>query len=158
MTIMKDFSLDPCLFAHAYRDGAAVVPTPFALATFTSWIDAEFKAIPCAVRFWTGDVSLTECKAAFTQFGVLNVSIANNTHPFLTPEQNAKFRAIHDWHHIETGADDSLNGEHTTYCHAASVAPHSIGWILFSEIVLQAAAAIHFGEFQAQKLVKVGGF
>jgi hypothetical protein len=89
---------------------------------------------------------------------MLNVSTANNTHPFLTPAQNVKFRAIHDWHHIEISRDDSLEGEHATYCHAASIAPRDIGWILFSEIVLQAAAAIHFGDFQPQKLVKVGGF
>jgi len=155
---MDDFRLDPYVFARAYRDGAAITPTSFELASFKTWVDVEFKAIPCSVRFWTGDISLAECKVAFSQFGVLNVSTSNNTHPFLTPAQNARFRAIHDWHHIETGADDSLNGEHTTYCHAASIAPHSIGWMLFSEIVLQAAAAIHFGDFQAQKLVKVGGF
>lgn len=155
---MKDFCLDPHVFARAYRDGAAVTPTPFALAAFTAWIDSEFNAIPCEVQFWSGDISLAECKATFAKCGTLNISTANSSHPFLTEHQNARFRAVHDWHHIETGADDSLEGEHSTYCHAASIAPLNIGWILFSEIVLQAAAFIYFGKFQAQKLVKVGGF
>lgn len=155
---MEDFKLDSSVFARAYRDGAAVTPSSSALAAFTAWIDSEFHAIPCEVHFWTGDISLAECTATFAKCGTLNVSTANNSHPFLTEHQNARFRAVHDWHHIETGADDSLEGEHSTYCHAASIAPPSIGWILFSEIVLQAAASIYFKEFQAQKLVKVGGF
>jgi hypothetical protein len=155
---MEDFCLDPYVFARAYRDGAAVTPSPFELENLRAWIDAEFNAIPCEVQFWSGDISLSECKEYFAKFGQLNISTANSSHPFLTEHQNARFRAIHDWHHIETGANDSLEGEHSTYCHAASIAPLNIGWILFSEIVLQAAASIYFNEFQAQKLVKVGGF
>lgn len=158
LATMIENSLDPQLFARAYRDGVAVIPTAFELATFKTWIDVEFNALPCEVKFWSGDISLSECRAEFIKSGALNVSTANSSHPFLTDHQNARFRAVHDWHHLETGADDSLNGEHSTFCHAAAIAPHSITWILFSEIVLQAAAYIYFGEFQAQKLVKVGGF
>jgi hypothetical protein len=146
------------MLARAYQDSAAVTPSPLALAAFTAWIDSEFHAIPCEVQFWSGDISLAECKANFAKSGILNISVAYNLHPFLSKAENARFRAVHDWHHIETGADDSLEGEHSTYCHAASIAPLDIGWILFSEIVLQAAASIHFGAFQVQKLVKVGGF
>lgn len=155
---MEDCRLDPYVFARAYRDGAAVTPTPSALAAFTAWIDSEFQAIPCEVQFWSGDISLSECKEHFAKCGTLNISTANSSHPFLTEQHNARFRAVHDWHHIETGSNDSLEGEHSTYCHAAAIAPHAISWILFSEIVLQAAASIYFKEFQAQKLVKVGGF
>ena len=158
LATMIENSLDPKLFALAYRRGAAVIPTALELASFTDWIDNEFHSLPCEVKFWSGDISLSECRAAFAKYGSLNVSTANSSHPFLTDHQNARFRAVHDWHHLETGADDSLNGEHSTFCHAAAIAPHSTRWILFSEIVLQAAAFIHFGEFQAQKLVKVGGF
>ena len=158
MATMIENSLGPKLFALAYRRGAAVIPTAFELASFTDWIDNEFHALPCEVKFWSGDISLSECRTEFAKYGALNVSTANSSHPFLTDHQNARFRAVHDWHHLETGADDSLDGEHSTFCHAAAIAPHSIGWILFSEIVLQAAAFIHFGEFQSQKLVKVGGF
>ena len=40
---------------------------------------------------------------------------------------------------------------------ASESAPESIRWILFSEIVLQAAAMIHTGQFQRQKLIRIGG-
>jgi len=138
--------------AQAYAMGADCPPIPAELHALNDWIEREFSLIPCKVQFWTGDVTLAECRAAFNSSGVLNISIANNSHPYLTKSANSKFRAIHDWAHIELGADDSFNGEYSTW--ENNNAPDSIQWILFSEIVLQAAAAIHFGEFQAQKLVK----
>jgi hypothetical protein len=146
------------MFATLYRDSAETIPTPFELASLKTWIESEFNAIPCEVKFWTGDISLAECKANFSRYGVLNISTAHNHHPYLTAAQNSKFRAVHDWHHILIGADDSLSGEQATYFHAKNRAPKSIGWILFSEIVLQAASAIYFGEFKAQKLVKIESF
>lgn len=146
------------MLATSYRDGAAVTPWPSELASLQAWIGREFASIPCRVDFWQGDISLAECKSSFAQSGVLNISTAHNLHPFLSKADNAKFRSIHDWHHIETGGDDSLAGEFATFCHATRTAPKCIHWILFSEIVLQAAAAVYFGEFQTQKLVKVEGF
>jgi hypothetical protein len=142
------------MFATTYRDRPETIPTPFELASLKTWIDSEFNAIPCEVKFWKGDISLAECRANFSRTGVLNISTAHNSHPYLTASQNARFRAIHDWHHIIIGADDSLSGERATYFYAKNKAPKSIGWILFSEIVLQAASFIYFGEFKAQKLVK----
>jgi hypothetical protein len=144
------------LFARAYQEGTACPPTAAELLTLNNWIESEFKAIPCLVKFWTGDVSLADCKAEFTKSGTLNVSTAHNHHPHLTKSANAKFRAIHDWQHIVLSADDSFNGEFSTWWN--NNAPDSIQWILFSEIVLQAAAAIHTGKFPAQKLVKYSDF
>jgi len=144
------------LLAQAYVTGSDCAPTAAELQTLNDWIEREFCAIPCAVKFWTGDITLAECKAEFTKSGVLNISTAHNHHPYLSKLANAKFRAIHDWAHIELGADDSFNGEFTTWW--CNEAPESIQWILFSEIVLQAAAAIYFGEFQPQKLVKYADF
>jgi hypothetical protein len=146
------------MFATTYRDSVETIPTPFELASLKTWINSEFNAIPCEVKFWEGDISLAECRANFSRYGVLNISTAHNSHPYLTASQNAKFRAIHDWHHIIIGADDSLSGEQATYFYAKNKAPRSIGWILFSEIVLQAASAIYFGEFKAQKLVQIESF
>ena len=96
------------LFARAYREGQACPLTDAELLTLNTWIDAEFKAIPCAVKFWTGDISLAECKAEFTKSGTLNVSTAHNSHPYLTKSANAKFRAIHDWQHIVLSADSEI--------------------------------------------------
>lgn len=142
--------------AQAYVTGPDCSPTAAELQTLEAWIAREFSAIPCAVKFWTGDITLAECKAEFTRSGVLNISTAHNQHPYLSKSANAKFRAIHDWAHMELGADDSFNGEFTTWWY--NEAPESIQWILFSEIVLQAAAAIYFGKFQPQKLVKYSDF
>jgi hypothetical protein len=144
------------LFAKAYLEGVACPPTAAELLTFNDWIEKEFLAIPCLVKFWTGDVSLAECKAEFRKSATLNISTANNSHPYLSKSANAKFRAVHDWQHIVLSADDSFEGEYATYAH--NTAPEPIQWILFSEIVLQAAAAIYSGKFPAQKLVKYSDF
>ena len=144
------------LFAASYLDGSPCAPSAAELLTLNNWIESEFKAIPCAVKFWTGDISLAECKAEFRNSATLNVSTAHNSHPYLTKSANAKFRAVHDWQHIVLSADDSFNGEFSTWWN--NNAPESIQWILFSEIVLQAAAAIYSGKFPAQKLVKYSDF
>ena len=144
------------ILANAYMSGRACEPTVRELQTLTDWIDAEFFAIPCQVQFWTGEISLAECKDSFVQSGIINISTAYNSHPFLSNRQNAKFRAVHDWAHIVLGADDSFAGEFETWKH--NEAPDSIQWLLFSEIVLQAAACLHTGEFQPQKFVKMPSF
>jgi hypothetical protein len=142
--------------ARAYVEGSDCPPTPAELQALIAWIEAEFEGIPCGVKFWTGDISLAECRTEFCKTGVLNISTAHNQHPYLSKSANAKFRAIHDWQHIVLSADDSFSGEFTTWWY--NQAPESIQWMLFSEIVLQAAAAIHYGEFQPQKLVKYSDF
>ena len=144
------------LFSDAYLDGSPCTPSAAELLTLNTWIESEFLAIPCLVKFWTGDVSLADCKAEFTKSGTLNVSTAHNHHPHLTKSANAKFRAVHDWQHIVLSADDSFDGEFSTWWN--NNAPDSIQWILFSEIVLQVAVAIHTGKFPAQKLVKYSDF
>lgn len=155
---MNTSQLDVRMLAVSYRDGAAVFPCQSELANLRAWIGREFSLIPCRVEFAHNDISLAECKASFVKSGILYISTAYNVHPFLSKEDNAKFRAVHDWHHIKAGVDDTLAGEFATFKHAIRTAPKCIHWMLFSEVVLQAAAAVYFGEFQAQKLVKVGGF
>ena len=74
--------------------------------------------------------------------------------PYFEAGLNARFRAIHDWDHLQSGCGFDFAGETTVAGYAMSTAPESIRWILWSEVALQAAAAIHTGEFQPQKLVK----
>jgi ubiquinone biosynthesis protein Coq4 len=95
--------------------------------------------------------------ATLRSTGELLISIANNSHPFLEGFANAKFRSVHDWHHVVTGADSTFTGELATFEHAAKHAPKEIKWMLFSEIVLQASACIATGRFQPQKLVRMPG-
>jgi hypothetical protein len=129
------------------------------LATFQRWINEQYELLPCPVSFQDKEVNLVEAVIVYENTGTLPISILHNIHPCLSPSDNAKFRAVHDWHHIVIGADSTMQGEISTFRHAKSTAPKSIYWLLFSEIVLQAAACIHNGgEFQTQRFVKVGGF
>ena len=94
--------------ANAYLEGPPGTPTGAELLTLNNWIEKEFLSIPCVVKFWTGDISLAECRAEFRNSATLNVSTAHNNHPCLSKSANAKFRAIHDWQHIVLSADDSF--------------------------------------------------
>jgi len=143
--------------ARAFVDGAAEIPTGRELAMLNAWIEAQFRQIPVPVRFTAQDVDLPEMLATLRSTGDLLISIAHNDHPFLEGFTNAKFRAVHDWHHVITGADSSFTGELATFEHAAKHAPGEIRWMLFSEIAMQAAACIATGRFQPQKLVRMPG-
>lgn len=143
--------------AQAFLDGESVEPTARELSLLNSWIDSQFRQIPVLVRFTGTDVDLPTMAANFETTGELLISIANNFHPFLEGFQNAKFRAVHDWHHLVLGADSTFKGEVATFKHAAMHAHREMRWMLFSEIVLQAATAISTGEFAPQKLVRIPG-
>lgn len=142
--------------ADLYMRGVDHSVSATELKALRRFISVQFNLIRCPVVYIQQDITLPECIHCLQTEGVLYISVANNSHPYLTPGENAQFRAVHDFHHIIIGADSSFAGECATFDHAASVAPQSIHWILFSEIVLQAAACLHTGEFQPQKLVKVG--
>ena len=143
--------------ALAFINGEAVIPTDRELAMLNAWIEAEFRQIPVPVCFTAQDIDLPEMLTTLRSTGELLISIAHNDHPFLEGFGNAKFRAVHDWHHVVTGADSTFAGELATFEHAAQHAPSEIRWLLFSEIVLQAAACVATGRFQPQKLVRMPG-
>lgn len=140
--------------AMAYIHGDPVVPTHQELAALKQWIKAEFDAIPCRVDFHYQDIDLPTAKRIFTASGILAISVLENSHPYLTFQENAQFRAVHDWHHLANGFDSTFAGELAAFEAARLSAPSCIHWLLFSEIALQAAAMLHTGEFQPQKLVK----
>lgn len=140
--------------AAEYLDAPAATPTAAELATLRAWIRAEFAQIPCPVAFQGADLDLPAAVDRFAADGVLVISTASISHPWLTDAENAKFRAVHDWHHIAIGADSTLNGEIATFAHACATAPALIHWMLRSEIVLQAATCIATGRFWPQKFVR----
>lgn len=141
--------------ARLYANGPAATPTTAELAAFRQWLWQQWRSIPARIVYTARDVDLATVKRIYLQVGTLLVSTANNAHPFFTFNENAQFRAVHDWHHIIGGSDDTMEGEISTYLVTRSTAPQSVWWILFSEIVLQAAAYYGAGAFQAQKLVRV---
>ena len=140
---------------EAYVNVAGSVPSHGELAMFRSWIHTEFSKIPASHRITRIDFSLDQVKQHYIKTGEIITSIIGIEHPFLTFIENVRFRALHDWHHIITGTESDFEGEVITYKAALRTAPKSIHWILRSEIVLQAAAMLHTGAFQEQKLVRV---
>jgi hypothetical protein len=141
--------------ARMYAASPAAVPTSVELVALKDWIREQWLKIPARIRMTPAAVTLDQAKHRYTNTGELLISTANNEHPYLCHLDNSRFRAVHDWHHIIAGADDTLEGEVLAYYVARSVAPQSIWWMLCSEIVLQAAACIHFGDYQQQKLVRI---
>ena len=141
------------LAAHYIRSKGSR-PTSDEYGTFCRWVELRYQRIRDRVDFTPLEVSPEKMLAYWENHARLLVSTAHNTHPFWLPRTNAMFRAIHDWDHVKSGAGFDLAGELTAAGYAMSTAPESIGWILWSEIALQAAAAIHTGSFQRQKLIR----
>ncbi len=141
--------------ATQYIAGKPVDPTMKELMDFVEWVDRRFSFVKRYVDFTEDEVSPDEMEYVWDQTARLRVSTAHNEHPYWSAEVNAKFRAIHDWDHIQGGFTYDWQGELTAAGYAMSTAPDSIKWILLSEIGLQACAAEFTGAFQPQKLVKV---
>jgi hypothetical protein len=143
----------------AMYEAAECIPNDAEITALKRWINEQFRQLPVPVDFHYEEIDLALTVTIFENTGVLPISVLHNCHPYLSFTDNARFRAIHDWHHVLIGADSTLRGEISTFKHAKSTAPKSIHWLLFSEIVLQAAACIHNGgEFQPQRFIKAGGF
>ena len=140
--------------AETYINGQHTEPTATEMMWFRAWLETEFKAIQHCVRFTPSEVDPAQLKLRWLNTGELLISSANNDSPWLTATENVRFRAVHDWHHISLGLPFDAEGEYLAFEAAAASAPKAIHWILRSEIWYQAAACIHTGQFQEQKLVK----
>lgn len=88
--------------------------------------------------------------------GELKISKDFNEHPVFTPEQNLKFRAVHDYVvHImnaDKGIDFSREGEIKAYNLHRKLAPPDTWPALFTEVAAQACYANSRGEFPDQKV------
>ena len=147
--------INAATLADQYINGQAVEPTAEEIATFTDWVDSHFERIARRVQFTPDEVSPERMQYWWDHYALLLISTAHNEHPYWSAETNARFRAIHDWDHIHGSMGFDMAGELCAAGYAMSTAPESIRWILWSEVALQAAAAIHTGEFQPQKLVRI---
>ena len=141
--------------AVAYFKNKGTKPTPKESLTFTNWVLLHFARIQDKVIFSAEEVSPEKLIETYKKTGCLLISTAHNYHPHWLPSVNLKFRAVHDWHHLQSNADFTLKGEFKTYLKARNSAPTEIAWILFSEIVLQTAATLKAKEFCRQKLVRL---
>lgn len=91
--------------------------------------------------------------------GVLKISTDYNQHDIFTPEQNLKFRAVHDYIvHILANVDFSDKGEVAAFNAHAKLLPQKAIPAAFTEIVGQACYANAKGSFPKQKIAIMQGF
>jgi hypothetical protein len=85
--------------------------------------------------------------------GSFKVSTDNSDHPFWTPEQNWKFRVVHDvLGHLDEGNDFSLKGEEKAFrAHVKKVTDDAAKAALQTEVYGQAASAVKNARFSEQK-------
>jgi hypothetical protein len=141
------------VLADTYTMGSHCEPTPAEKKEFTDWILTQYFNLPVRVKFVDSDVSPEAMLHHHKWNHILYISTLHSEHPMLTQMQNWMFRAIHDYHHVSQGFGFDAAGEIASARYAMSTAPKSIHWMIWSEIALQAAATVHTGKFQAQKLV-----
>jgi len=100
--------------------------------------------------------SADEMRDAVNETGVLLISKDDNVHPVFSPDQNLKFRAVHDYVvHIIPGAgaaDFSQRGEIRAYNLHRRLAPPDTWPALFTEVAAQACYHSTRGEFPEQKV------
>ncbi|MCL1467141.1 hypothetical protein [Argonema galeatum] len=126
--------------------------------SFDIWIRRLYIDLPIITRYVYGQPyhSSEEMAAKVKKTGVLEISVDFNNPVVLSPATNLFFRAIHDSHHILLNAPFSWEGEIKAVRHFCSLTKNNIFHrILFSEIILQAAAYFALGgQFpNEQKLV-----
>jgi hypothetical protein len=151
---MNTAQADQSIIAAQYVAGDPAIPSPAELASFRGWLAEAFRCIAHSVVVTPAEVSPETFMATWQVSGKLLISSAHSEHPFWDVETNVRFRAVHDFHHLLTDGGFGWEGEVATYQYAKATAPKLIHWILRSEILGQAAAALRMGAFQEQKLVR----
>lgn len=94
--------------------------------------------------------------------GVMEISTDGNEHPIFTPDENLRFRAVHDYivHIIpgDRGPSFSRRGELRAYNLHRRLAPPDSWPALFTEVAAQACYVNARGEFPTQKVAVLPGF
>lgn len=123
-------------------------------------VDKFFKQMQSKVkvRFVEGQPyqSAKEMRDKVKETGVLEISNEGNEHPIFTPEENLRFRAVHDYivHIIpgDEGPDFSEKGEIKAFNLHRKLAPKDAWPALFTEVAAQACYANARGKFPEQKV------
>ena len=94
------------------------------------------------------------------QHGRMKVYTGASEHPVWTPEENVRFRAVHDYIVHRAGEHNfTLRGELGAYNRHVKIAPPEARIALFTEIVGQTCSYWHNNEqFGEQKVAKLYGF
>ena len=139
--------------ARFYNEAEHTEPTDTELETFRTWLNQAYGEIASFVRFTYQEVDPAQMLLRWRNTKQLLISTAHNDSPWMSKKENARFRAVHDFHHIRYNLAFDVEGEYMAFEAAASEAPIEIHWMLRSEIWFQAAACEFYNGFQQQKLV-----
>lgn len=102
-----------------------------------------FEKIPYQVVFTEDDhySSAREMREKVTETGIIYIYSGGNDHPFLSPEENLKGRAVHDvFAHMVCGCPFTFQGELNAYYEQRKHYPREVWNTLFAEIPMQTAA------------------
>lgn len=152
------------LVAAAYE--AAPLRDPAAVASYTALVrDVErfFRMIQSKARVdwveYDPYANADELRYDVRVNKRLRVMTLHSDHPFFTPEQNWKFRAVHDWFsHMLGHTPFSPKGEISAYNVHAKMFSQAALPALFTEIVGQVAFLTVRGHFPTQKVAILPGF
>ena len=129
-----------------------------------TFIEKTFKQIESRLKVEFVDIdpyhTYEEMRKAVDDSGVLKVwTGASDTHPVWTPEQNWKFRAVHDYQsHLAGGHRFGLKGELASYNRHVKTFPQAARPCLFTEIIGQTCALSVTGTNPVQKVCILHGF
>jgi hypothetical protein len=142
--------------ANAYSSSVADVPLVHIRNLWFSYLESY--KLPFTIEEVSGQPyeHTYQMDADIQLKSVLKVSHDHCEHPFLSQSQNIKARAIHDYVHVRHKLGFDFDDEVRAFIAEAQELPEAylpIMPILFSEIVMQAAAFTHYGEFLPQKIV-----
>jgi len=128
-------------------------------------IEKLFEQIKNSIEFTEDDPyeSSVSMIKDYKTTGKMKIFTGASEHPVWTPEQNWRFRAVHDWYGHLLGAKSgghtfSRRGELNTYNRHAKMAPPKARLALFTEIVGQLGAYYNAGANAEQKVTKLWGF
>jgi hypothetical protein len=125
-------------------------------AELSDWLMGEFRQLPLKLLFsdYPHYHSPAEVFADIEQDQLWVNTEAYETAIYTNPFAGAVLAAVHDYDHYQTQSDWSWAGEVTAYRAIANRAPSlEIQKILYSQIVLRAAAHIYLGHLPNSKIV-----
>jgi len=156
------------VLGNAYLSGKEATVSVEAKSLLKEWVEYEYDALRFKVTFCSDGLpsDFNEIRQQI-EAGELRVYDGGSGSVWCDHETNLKFRAVHDYHHALASVDFTFKGEYDAY-HFGSNRLHQWAsdeclpeeWereadrVLFSEIVLQAAAFFILGDFpETQKVV-----
>lgn len=162
--VLKDYKPYSKMVAEAYEARPAMESQYVSSwKSLISHTEKMFKQIQSKVNIEFVDTdpykSFEEMKADIEKTGTMKVWTGASDHPVWSPEQNWKFRAVHDYMvHIAGGHKFTLRGEVGAYNRHAKTVPPDALTALFTEVVGQVCYYETLGKFASQKICKLHGF